>query len=722
MQQRSMVVEPYIRTSRAEAKTLPKSWKLPAIAWPRELWSWETLGSVVAIILLTRFRLIGELAPFGLVTWAVAARDQTRRFMLYGIALLLAAVSTGDSLYALGLFFGMAVFAVLRTQLRHLRLPLFLAVGIASVFSLLPQNLPYLHPYDVVLAGMEVILAMMGAAIILRVYQYAPLNLSPGKHMEVIISWIVFSGLLLLALMQEQSSLALVADVIAKLIVLWTAFYCGPGLGAAAGALLGFLAGVQSTDFLWSSVLTFAGFFAGLCRHFGRAAAISAFLLATTALYLYLGGWDFMLLQTICAVVASVIFFLVPRLPRRMTAWLPALIWEAEDESEKVKAITAERIHDYGLVFRQLANAFLQVATRETESKLSATKIVDGIVERVCSKCSLRHRCWEKELPKTYKAILKVLASLESGLRTHEILLPDFLQKICRKKELLLTTISFLYELEKSGQVWHRRLQESKQVVTTQLAGLAEIMVDLAQDVRAGIETEYKIKNQYFHVELGIAQLAKGNQEVCGDYYSFLELRDGRQAFILSDGMGYGSRAQQESQTAVQLVEQLLLAGFRNDVVVRTVNTILQLRTPEETFTTLDILLVDTEKGEVQFLKTGAAPSFLRTKNRVKEVESSSPPVGILQEVELKSISLPLEDDSIIVMVTDGIFEVAPQRPDWLKQYLVRQSYTHPQVLADEILREACRLYGSTNLRDDLTVLVCRAKRLKHKIRDYMTV
>jgi len=156
--------------------------------------------------------------------------------------------------------------------------------------------------------------------------------------------------------------------------------------------------------------------------------------------------------------------------------------------------------------------------------------------------------------------------------------------------------------------------------------------------------------------------------------------------------------------------------------VVRTVNTILQLRTPEETFTTLDILLVDTEKGEVQFLKTGAAPSFLRTKNRVKEVESSSPPVGILQEVELKSISLPLEDDSIIVMVTDGIFEVAPQRPDWLKQYLVRQSYTHPQVLADEILREACRLYGSTNLRDDLTVLVCRAKRLKHKIRDYMTV
>ncbi|NLP36401.1 MAG: SpoIIE family protein phosphatase [Firmicutes bacterium] len=721
MQQRSMVVEPYIRTSRAETKPAHKTWRLPDFAWPRELWSWETLGSVLAIILFARFRLMGELAPFGLAMWAVAVRDQTRRSIFYGVVLLLAAQSAGGSLYALGLFLGMAVFAVLRSQLRHLHLPLFLAVGIASVFSLLPQSLPYLHPYDVVLGGIEVALAMLGATIFLKVYQYAPFGLSPEKHIEAIVSWIVFTGLLLLAMMQEQSSLALAADVVTKLIVLWAAFCFGPGLGAAAGALLGFLAGVQNTDSLWGSVLTFAGFFAGLFRHFGKPATLSSFLLATATLFLYLGGWDFMLPQAICAIIASIIFSLVPRLPRRFSAWLPALMWQAEDESEKVRTITAEKIHDYGLVFRQLANAFLQVAAKETENRTISTILIDGLWERVCGKCSLRQYCWEKELPKTYKALMRILAGMENGQQINEMRLPDFLQKTCRKRELLLTTISFLYELEKSGQAWRRRLQQSKQVVTTQLAGLSEIMVDLAQDVRAGIETEYKIKNQFFHVELGIAQLAKGNQDICGDYYSYLELRDGRQVLILSDGMGNGSRAQQESQTAVQLVEQLLLAGFRKDAVVRTVNTILQLRSPEETFATLDILLVDTETGEAQFLKTGAAPSYLRTKNRVKEVESSSPPVGILQEVELKSVSIPLEDDSIIVMVTDGIFEVAPQRPDWLRQYLARQSYTHPQVLADEILTEACRLYGSTNLRDDLTVLVCRAKRLKHKIRDYMT-
>ena len=189
-------------------------------------------------------------------------------------------------------------------------------------------------------------------------------------------------------------------------------------------------------------------------------------------------------------------------------------------------------------------------------------------------------------------------------------------------------------------------------------------MVDLAQDVRAGIETEYKIKNQFFHVELGIAQLAKGNQDICGDYYSYLEL--GRKAgFDSSDGMGNGSRAQQESQTAVQLVEQLLLAGFRKDAVVRTVNTILQLRSPEETLPHWIFCWLIQKQERRNFSKQGRHQAICAQKPG-QGVESSSPPVGILQEVELKSVSI-LEDDSIIVMVTDGIFEVAPQRPDWLR-------------------------------------------------------
>ena len=79
------------------------------------------------------------------------------------------------------------------------------------------------------------------------------------------------------------------------------------------------------------------------------------------------------------------------------------------------------------------------------------------------------------------------------------------------------------------------------------------------------------------------------------------------------------------------------------------------------------------------FLKNGAAPSYLYSGGGVREIESPSVPLGILDEVELKPRRVILEDDALIVMVTDGIFEAAPGRPQWLKMYLAEQTYTHPR-------------------------------------------
>ncbi|MCR3922718.1 MAG: SpoIIE family protein phosphatase, partial [Firmicutes bacterium] len=467
--------------------------------------------------------------------------------------------------------------------------------------------------------------------------------------------------------------------------------------------------------------LTFAGFLAGLFRSYGRLATALAFVFGTGALSMYVFAWDAVPMEMMVTLVAGCVFLLAPIFPVQVKALTPILRRGRDDEADKVRELTAVRIHDYGLVFHELADAFMQVATHEEEGEPALATLVDGVVERVCKHCASRRRCWEKDVQRTYNAMLRVLADLDSGQNIAEVRSPEFFEKFCCKKEDFLKTVAFMHELDVSGQAWRRRLEESHEVVTTQLAGLSQIMIDLARDVREGVSDSQKIKNQYFHVELGIAQAAKENQKICGDYYSYLELRDGKQAFILSDGMGNGSRAQQESRSAVQLVEQLLLAGFRKEAVVRTVNTILQLRSREESFATLDVLLVDTEIGEAEFLKTGAAPSYLRSSDRVREVKCASIPLGILSEVELKPVSVALDDDSLIVMITDGVFEASPEQPEWLKYFLAGQTHTHPQVLADDILEKARQLYGRNELRDDLTVLVCRAKRLKHKIRDYMT-
>ncbi|MBS4031858.1 MAG: SpoIIE family protein phosphatase [Clostridiales bacterium] len=723
MPENSTAVQPYQRVYRQRESLAEKRSKAHSIKIPTDLLSRESLGTVTALLLLTRLHLLGELAPFGFAFWAVAGRDEKRRMSLYGAVVMLSAATTGSPYYVGSLLISMMVYYLARNYQRMSWLPVVPLVGLALLIGMIPRMwLGLLHTYDFFLLFFEISLAMLAVAVFLQVFKRPFAVLSPDKHLEAITSWIIFAGLLLLSLVQGGAYLSLTAGGIARVIVLWASFLFGPGMAAATGALLGFFLGVQGGGLAWLSILTFAGFLSGLFRPYGRFAIALGFLFGASALSLYLTGWETIPVETSVTTVAILFFLLGPVFPMRVQALAPFLKREQEDEGKRVRDVTAGRIKDYALVFKELAEAFQQAGTLEKEKDVSLAALVETVAERVCKFCPSRRRCWEKDLHRTYNSMLRVLADLNNGQNIKEIRSPEFFQKYCRKKDDFLATLSFVRELDEVNDSWHKRLEDNRQLVTLQLSGLSQIMLDLSKEVREGVPEQLKrVKNQYFHVEIGVAQAAKGAEEVCGDYYSYLELRDGKQAFLISDGMGNGPRAYQESSSAVQLVEQLLLAGFRREPIVRTVNTILQLRSQDEIFATLDALLVDTEKGEAEFIKIGAAPSFMRSQGRVREIRSPSVPLGILNEVEVKQVRVGLDDDTLLVMVTDGIFDVHPSNPGWLKSYLAGHVPSHPQVLADEIIHQANVFNGSAELRDDITVLVCSVKRLKYKVRDFAT-
>ena len=723
MPERSAVVEPYLRTGPTDTKPSAKKARIRRIDYPRELVTWETLGALIALVLLTHLRLMGELSPFGFAFWVVAGRGEYRRMTLYGLVMLTGALVAGGTFYAAGLAGSVAVFCAISYGVRRIRIPLTVLTAAAMLAGALPRLwLNGFSPYDILLVLLEMVMAALAAAVFLQVFRHPPATLYPDRHIEGLTSWVVFSGLLLLSLVQGETVLSTVAGGVARAIVLWASFWLGPGMAAAAGALLGFLLGVQGTGFILISVLTFAGFLAGLFRPYGKLPTALGFMLGTGILSLYGTGWEAVPAELTMSAAAIGAFLLIPAFPVPLGALSTLFQRGAPDEANQIRELTAVRIKDYAMVFRELAETFGQAAGRELSAEPPLTAFVEAVAERVCKYCPSRRRCWEKDLQRTYNALLRVLADLEGGQNLRELKSPEFFQKICRKKDEFLRTVSFMHELETYQHQCKMRVEESRDLVTMQLSGLSKTMFELAKEVRDGVpERQKRLRNQYFHVEIGVAQAAKGNEDVCGDYYSYLELRDGKQAFIVSDGMGNGGKAQEESRSAVHLVEQLLLAGFRNEAVVRTVNTILQLRSTEESFATLDVLLIDTEKGEAEFLKIGAAPSYLRLRDRVREIKSPSIPLGILNDVELRPVVVQLDEDVQIVMVTDGIYEASPMQPDWLKNFLASQTLSHPQVLADEVIHHARNLSDRPQLRDDLTVLVCRAKRLKHKIRDFVT-
>jgi len=224
-------------------------------------------------------------------------------------------------------------------------------------------------------------------------------------------------------------------------------------------------------------------------------------------------------------------------------------------------------------------------------------------------------------------------------------------------------------------------------------------------DTKNGICTARFIEDQKLRVSAGVAHSAKNNRG-SGDSYSFLELKNGSCLMVLSDGMGSGERARRESEATVGLLEDFIESGFDKELAVRMINSVLVLKSGEESFATLDICSVDLYTGEAEFIKIGAASTFLLRGDNVRIIRSSSLPIGMLNDIDLEISTHKVAHDDIILMVTDGVTD-APDKELWLTQILTDCRFRNPQDIADYILAEARRTSGKP-AKDDMTVLAAR--------------
>ncbi|MDX8047717.1 stage II sporulation protein E [Gracilibacillus sp. S3-1-1] len=211
-------------------------------------------------------------------------------------------------------------------------------------------------------------------------------------------------------------------------------------------------------------------------------------------------------------------------------------------------------------------------------------------------------------------------------------------------------------------------------------------------------------------IDTGVAHAAKGGGLISGDCYKSLDLGAGKHALAISDGMGNGNRAHEESTETLRLLQQILESGLHEQVAIKSINSILALRTNEEIYATLDLAMIDLHRAVVQFLKVGSTPSFILSNNKVEKVEASNLPIGIIQEVEVDVVSAQLRSEDFLIMMSDGIFE-GPKNIEnvdlWLEQKLLEMETREPQEIADLLLEEVIRTQGG-EIEDDMTVLVAQ--------------
>ncbi|HEU4963190.1 MAG TPA: stage II sporulation protein E [Bacilli bacterium] len=218
-----------------------------------------------------------------------------------------------------------------------------------------------------------------------------------------------------------------------------------------------------------------------------------------------------------------------------------------------------------------------------------------------------------------------------------------------------------------------------------------------------------------YDIKYGVASAAKDGRMHCGDSFTALDVGNGKFAVAVSDGMGNGERAFQESSAAISLLQQLLKAGFDEQLAIKTVNSVLLLRSKDEMYTTMDLALIDMFTAQTEFLKIGSSPSFLKRSGEVRAISGANVPIGILQDIDIQTVEEDLQEGDLLVLMSDGIFD-APKHTDdkegWLKRKIEEFKSTDPQEVADMLVELAVRI-NHGKIVDDMTVLVAKVETYK---------
>lgn len=238
----------------------------------------------------------------------------------------------------------------------------------------------------------------------------------------------------------------------------------------------------------------------------------------------------------------------------------------------------------------------------------------------------------------------------------------------------------------------------------------------IIQDQQCGLrENKQKCKFTYImqdklNIQIGVAKTTKADSPVSGDSNLQTKLDDGKYLLALSDGMGSGPEARKSSKIAIKMLERLLEAGFDKDISIKLINSTLIANLEDDMYATLDIAILDLYKGNLEFIKNGACPTFVKRNKEIQILKSLSLPTGIVENAGLTVYDYDLQPGDILVMCTDGIIESNTEYVNkelWVKYLLEDIQTNDAQQIADLILSEAIdNNYGKQ--KDDMTVIVAK--------------
>lgn len=325
---------------------------------------------------------------------------------------------------------------------------------------------------------------------------------------------------------------------------------------------------------------------------------------------------------------------------------------------------------------------------------------------------------FESQLKGVSKAISNIAKNLDEENYAQELFddKKEQIALILKQKEILLQEISIT---KKDGGRFNVELyieqndrNDIKDIILNILNKILEEKMCVIEEKSVKKEncTKYVfMSDDKYILDIGHSIAIKDNMPVSGDSILNTKLKDGKYLIAISDGMGSGPEARKSSQIVTSMLKRLLNSGFERNTSISLINSSL-LNVSDEVFATLDIAIIDLYKGTIEFIKNGACPTYIKNSKRTQVIKSRTLPTGVVKEVSADVFDKDIEENDLIVMVSDGILDSNIEYKNkelWIKYLIEDINILNPQKVADIILNESIdNNFGK--VKDDMSVIVCK--------------
>ncbi len=211
-----------------------------------------------------------------------------------------------------------------------------------------------------------------------------------------------------------------------------------------------------------------------------------------------------------------------------------------------------------------------------------------------------------------------------------------------------------------------------------------------------------------YGVRMSFLSRPKTDGAECGDCVSVFENREDYYYAMLSDGMGSGSEAALTSSVCSVFLKKMLSAGNAKDISIEMLNDLVR-SSRGECSATVDLFELDMLTGKASFIKSGAAPSFVKRGGRLFRIQSKTLPIGIVRAADAEQVSYTVEAGDIIIMQSDGVAQSYEDCP-WIANLLTRCWTDDLGTMCARILDAA---EANNAERDDRSVCILKIVEIK---------